>query len=59
MHNPAKSASSLLVTYDDGQVHHLYEKNPFAEEISGYVNFFRRDSYRTVAYYYVANETAE
>lgn len=40
-----------FVTYDDGDIHHIYKK-PCPDEIKGYVNFFRQDRYRTVAYYY-------
>ena len=39
-----------LVTYDDGDVHHIYKREP--SDLSGYINFFRQDHYRTVAYYY-------
>lgn len=40
-----------LVTYDDGNIHHIYKKE-IPQNLSGYVNFFRQDHYRTVAYYY-------
>ncbi len=40
------------VTYDDGDLHHIY-KNEFNEDLRGYVNFFRTDCYRIVAYYYL------
>lgn len=39
------------VTYDDGEIHHIYKKDA-ESELKGYVNFFRKDHYRTVAYYY-------
>lgn len=45
------SAEYSFVTYDDGELHHIYKKD-FDGEIKGYVNFFRKDRYRTVAYYY-------
>ncbi len=41
-----------FVTYDDGDVHHIYKKDINESELCGYVNFFRCDRYRTVAYYY-------
>lgn len=44
-------AGHSLVTCDDGDIHHVYGKS-FDREIKGYVNFFRQDRYRTVAYYY-------
>lgn len=44
-------APYTFVTYDDGNIHHIY-KNNTDENIKGYVNFFRVDHYRTVAYYY-------
>lgn len=44
-------AEYSFVTYDDGDIHHIYKKD-FDGEIKGYVNFFRKDRYRTVAYYY-------
>ena len=44
-------APHTLVTYDDGDLHHVYKKE-LTEEPKGYVNFFRKDYYRTVAYYY-------
>lgn len=46
-----RGAPCSLVTYDDGDIHHIYKKD-FDEAINGYVNFFRRDRYRTVAFYY-------
>ena len=44
-------AECSLVTYDDGELHHIYKKAS-ENEPAGYVNFFRKDRYRTVAYYY-------
>lgn len=43
--------NGVPVTYDDGDIHHVYKKE-INEELKGYVNFFRRDHYRVVAYYY-------
>lgn len=41
----------IPVTYDDGELHHIY-KSDLDIELSGYVNFYRTDHYRIVAYYY-------
>nr|MBQ4317698.1 DUF2961 domain-containing protein [Clostridia bacterium] len=49
-------AEYSLVTYDDGDLHHIYKKN-IDDKINGYVNFFRRDRYRTVAYFYKKQDT--
>ena len=40
----------IPVTYDDGDVHHIYKEE--YGEIKGYVNFFRCDRYRVTVYYY-------
>ncbi len=42
--------NGVAVTYDDGDIHHIYKKE--TPDLRGYVNFFRRDRYRVVAYYY-------
>lgn len=47
-------APCVPVTYDDGNVHHIY-KNYSGEELEGYVNFFRVDRFRLTAYYYKKN----
>ena len=44
-------APCVAVTYDDGDIHQIYKKDK-ETELKGYVNFFRKDRYRTVAYYY-------
>ncbi len=44
-----------LVSYDDGDLHGIY-KADFEGELRGYVNFFREDSYATVAYYYLKED---
>ena len=46
-----KGYPCVPVTYDDGDLHHIYRKNE-AIDVNGYVNFYRCDSYRVVAYYY-------
>lgn len=46
------NAPCTVVTYDDGDVHHVYKKSN-DHELKGYVNFFRTDHYRIVAYYYI------
>lgn len=46
-----KGYPCVPVTYDDGDLHHIYRKNE-AIDLNGYVNFYRCDSYRVVAYYY-------
>ena len=43
-----------LVSYDDGSLHGVYKAGVCAEDTKGYVNFFRQDHYRIVAYYYLA-----
>ena len=48
----ANGAPYAFVTCDDGCLRHLYKQDVGVEEIVGYVNFFRKDHYRTVAYYY-------
>ena len=40
------------VTYDDGDIHHIYQKYS-GEELTGYVNFYRIDHYRIVSYFYM------
>ena len=44
-------APHTLVTYDDGDIHPIYRSTSHTEP-KGYVNFFRQDHYRTVAYFY-------
>jgi hypothetical protein len=44
-------APHTLVTYDDGDIHPIYRSTSQTEP-KGYVNFFRQDHYRTVAYFY-------
>lgn len=39
------------VTFDDGDLHQIYKNNNSAD-LKGYVNFYRCDSYRIVAYFY-------
>lgn len=39
------------VSYDDGDIHLIY-KTDCNDDLKGYVNFYRCDSYRIVAYYY-------
>ncbi len=46
------SKKYALVSYDNGDLHGIY-KTDFSGELSGYVNFFRQDHYRIVAYYYL------
>ena len=41
----------IPVTYDNGELHHIYKVDSDLE-LSGYVNFYRIDHYRIVAYYY-------
>ena len=41
-----------LVSYDDGTLHGVYKTDFPIDKINGYTNFFRCDTYRTVAYYY-------
>ncbi len=40
-----------VVTYDDGDLKHLYKQNK-NDALKGWVNFYRVDHYRIVAYYY-------
>lgn len=40
------------VSYDDGDLHAVYQDHK-QHTLKGYVNFFRKDRYRTVAYYYL------
>lgn len=47
-----KGYPCVPVTYDDGEPHHIYKQNEEVD-LKGYVNFFRCDSYRIVAYYYM------
>ena len=42
-----------LVTFEKDCFRRVYKQNISVEETEGYVNFFRQDHYRTVAYYYV------
>ena len=42
-----------LVSYDDGNLHPIYKQE--ITDLNGYVNFFRQDRYRTVAFYYKKN----
>lgn len=42
-----------LVTFEKDCFRRVYKQNISVEETGGYVNFFRQDHYRTVAYYYV------
>lgn len=44
-------APCVPVSYDDGDFHGVY-KSADRADLKGYVNFFRQDHYRTVAYYY-------
>lgn len=46
-----KGSKMSLVTYDDGELHHIYGKGD-CRDISGYVNFYRCDRYRVMSYYY-------
>ena len=50
-----KGAPYVPVTYQDDQFHRIYKSNT-DEKVKGYVNFFRVDRYRTVAYYYKKQE---
>ena len=44
----------VLVSYDmDEGVKRIYKKDFSQDELDGWVNFFRQDEYRIVAYYYV------
>ncbi len=47
-----ENAPYALVTYDDGDLHRIYKKDFNPDDLVRYVNFFRQDHYRTVAYYY-------
>lgn len=47
-----KGYPCVPVTYDNGTFYRIYKKNENVN-LDGYVNFFRCDSYRTVAYYYM------
>lgn len=46
-----KGYPCVPISYDDGDLHQIYRKNE-AVNLKGYVNFYRCDSYRVVAYYY-------
>ncbi len=48
----AKGSPLVPVSYDNGDLHGIYGTD-FDGELEGYVNFYRADRYRTVAYYYL------
>ncbi len=48
----AKGSPLVPVSYDNGDLHGIYGTD-FDGELEGYVNFYRVDRYRTVAYYYL------
>ena len=43
-------AACAIVSYDDGELHGVYKTD--ITDYKGYTNFYRRDRYRTVAYFY-------
>lgn len=50
-----KGYPCVPVTYDDGEFHPIYRTGESAD-LAGWVNFYRSDRYRTVAYYYLKSE---
>lgn len=57
-----KGAALSVATYDNGELHHIYDGSETVSEKEwqvGFANYFRRDTYRVVAYYYMMRKNGD